>query len=92
MCRSARRSTGAEQPARGVPSPGRVEQAAGKAGREGEGGKLAVRGSAGLVPQVINGRPLDTSCKCVPVISTPRISMVPMMNAAPLDRPVMTRL
>ena len=31
-------------------------------------------------------------CKCASVVTMPRISMVPMMNAAPIDSPVMTRL
>ena len=30
--------------------------------------------------------------RCIFVVSTPRISIVPTMNAAPMDSPVMTRL
>jgi hypothetical protein len=34
----------------------------------------------------------NAPCRCISVVRMPRISMVPMMNAAPTDKPVMTRL
>ncbi len=34
----------------------------------------------------------NAPCRWTSVVKMPRISMVPMMNAAPMDSPVMTRL
>ena len=34
----------------------------------------------------------NAPCRLISVLSTPRISIVPTMNAAPMDSPVMTRL
>jgi hypothetical protein len=31
-------------------------------------------------------------CRCISLVRMPRISMVPMMNAAPMESAVMTRL